>query len=987
MEILWILLLSVIGTSFIWGPILIIYLFVKNRNSKTTAPENQNLERDQKWHDYIASFKTVVTTKQERKLLQALLDGGSRDEYDQTDTANSELQQLEDDAAAGFSAASQTPNVVSLTETGPVSVFEDKVPEPKEAIDNTLLLLYFGAFLLVASVGLFVALGGLDGLTRTIIVAVTAATLYFGGLWLYERSQKLAAAGISFVGSGMIIAPLTGVAWYNLVADMQDGRIIWLVTSLITVGLYAYAFKRIKNDFIAYLLIGSFISSVESSVLTIGLPTYGYAWGLVVVGIALTVINKMRRQSVLLEESAATSASLLVPLSVIGSVALFPEFGSIQLAITLALAGTYYVLLSVWQTKDQLTYRIASQVSFLAALSNVVYANSQSLVSVGIALSIVGAAYVVALAVLRQQSIVAWGISEIAGTTVAIAALLTVTQAWPLIAAMGVGTIMATVIWLRQKNDEALQVAGVLVLLLPFVIGQYALPINFDSIEQLLLSAASAVILFGLTVLSIQKETFKEYYSTATALYWTALGALLLPALVIGTTAMATVVAIMLATSLLLAKLSKDITWLLGTSLVVFIPVGYAIVDAGFESTAFSVTLAVSLIWNIVVSLITRQAFVRWLVVISILLAPVALGAGGLGFTWSAFGYSVGYMLALAACLIARAIARGKLLVSFKVPIASYYTEASQAYIFGYVAAGIAAIGLSLNTDESQWLTTVLLGLVAAAIVVVSKIERQPDVLALLPIVLQIAIFSAFRPDLQDASQIGVTAVIASLAGAISYFVCTSLMKGDDDKAAQLARQTSLYSAYVGPALVLTQSDPSILLPVSLFVAGLLTAHYNWQSNQQNRELSIGVCIAAVHWALYIAGIQNVHVHTHLLALSLAGFAYWRYSLDDKVAYESYLKAIFFVVTVPLVLQSLGNEAGGYYGLILIGEQVLFMLAGVTLPPDSTGHRFLLRWGMWTALAAILFQLRGLGWAFLSLLAIIVIGVAVYRLQKNPQDK
>jgi formate hydrogenlyase subunit 3/multisubunit Na+/H+ antiporter MnhD subunit len=77
----------------------------------------------------------------------------------------------------------------------------------------------------------------------------------------------------------------------------------------------------------------------------------------------------------------------------------------------------------------------------------------------------------------------------------------------------------------------------------------------------------------------------------------------------------------------------------------------------------------------------------------------------------------------------------------------------------------------------------------------------------------------------------------------------------------------------------------------------------------------------------------------------------------------------------------MSGESGGLYGLILIVEQVFFMLIGSML-----GVRFLIQAGLWTGLAAILYQLRGLGWAFMTLLALIVIGVAVYRLQKHPPN-
>lgn len=59
------------------------------------------------------------------------------------------------------------------------------------------------------------------------------------------------------------------------------------------------------------------------------------------------------------------------------------------------------------------------------------------------------------------------------------------------------------------------------------------------------------------------------------------------------------------------------------------------------------------------------------------------------------------------------------------------------------------------------------------------------------------------------------------------------------------------------------------------------------------------------------------------------------------------------------------------------------MLLGMTIR-DS----FVTRWGLYAAVAAVLFQLRGLGWAALAFLAIFIIGLALYRLQKaDASDK
>ncbi|MEO8105027.1 MAG: hypothetical protein ABI602_01690, partial [Candidatus Saccharibacteria bacterium] len=362
-----------------------------------------------------------------------------------------------------------------------------------------------------------------------------------------------------------------------------------------------------------------------------------------------------------------------------------------------------------------------------------------------------------------------------------------------------------------------------------------------------------------------------------------------------------------------------------------------------------------------------------------LLIAPLAIGGGGL-IHWGAAGYAGGYVLVMVACIAARAIARGKLLLSVKVPIASYYTAASQAYVSGYVVAGLLSIGLSLTDAHSQLVTSLVLGTIAGAVILVAKIERNNQLLAVLPVILQGLLFSALRPNIDQSTMIGVTAIVSTLAAVAAYFI-TQLLSPTHDEATQQTLMVSLMTAYIGPALVVNQVHPSMLLPVSLFVAGLLTYRHYSAAQQAYKELSLGVCIAAGLWLLYLAGYTNRHIHTHLIALCLAGFAYWRSVLGDSKSSQGYVQALFLVVTVPLALQSMAAESGGTYGLLLIAEQVGFMVVGV-----SFGQRFLLRWGLWTALAAILFQLKGLGWAFLSLLAVIIIGVAIYRLQKHPPD-
>ncbi len=332
----------------------------------------------------------------------------------------------------------------------------------------------------------------------------------------------------------------------------------------------------------------------------------------------------------------------------------------------------------------------------------------------------------------------------------------------------------------------------------------------------------------------------------------------------------------------------------------------------------------------------------------------------------------------MVSCIAARAIARGKLLLSSKVPISSYYTEASQAYIGGYITAGALAILISLHAEQSRLITTLILGGIALAILLVMRVERNNYLAVCLPVLVQAALFSGLRPDSEDAVFIGITALFSTLAAIGMYVIADSWHK---NKVTHDIRLISVGLAYLGPLLAFSQEQPSALLPLSLLLAGAVTFAYNSDAEQDVKELSLAPCILAIHWFIYLADVTNIHVHTHLLAVFLLGFALWRSDQNDHIGSRKYIQALFLVVTAPLILAGIASESGGTYGLILIAEQVAFMIAGVTF-----GQRFLVRWGLWTALAAILFQLRGLGWAFLSVLAVFIIGIALYRLQKHPTD-
>ena len=171
------------------------------------------------------------------------------------------------------------------------------------------------------------------------------------------------------------------------------------------------------------------------------------------------------------------------------------------------------------------------------------------------------------------------------------------------------------------------------------------------------------------------------------------------------------------------------------------------------------------------------------------------------------------------------------------------------------------------------------------------------------------------------------------------------------------------------------------VLPWTVLLASLTTLHAVWHHQQAVRESVGGFVALAVMMVLHFYGLRNVQVYAHVAALTLAVYAYWRWRRGEHATSDGYIVATLATVTVPLVFQSLGGTAGDLYGWWLLIEQVGIMLLGMVLH-----KKIMIQWGLWIAMAAVLYQLRHLGWAALTVLAVFLIGLAVFRLQRSDRS-
>jgi hypothetical protein len=361
---------------------------------------------------------------------------------------------------------------------------------------------------------------------------------------------------------------------------------------------------------------------------------------------------------------------------------------------------------------------------------------------------------------------------------------------------------------------------------------------------------------------------------------------------------------------------------------------------------------------------------------------PLALGSGN---HWSGEQYAWVFIISMLALILSRAIARGVILTSTKIPLSAYAKTASLSYVVGYVLAGASALLASLSSDTSQLHTSLIIAVLSIFVCVVGWwVEKRSDITALQPLLWQLLLLSIMRPDLSSDS-LPVYLLITTLLAALCY-VISSILIGNARYERFINIQTSqisIITAFIAPFSVMFIGHTVWTMPFGLLVGGIILFDYWRNYAQEYKELATGVVVASLMWFMYLFGVREIQAYTHIVALMFAGFAYWRNYLSNQQESDNYLYLMLATATLPLVLQALSGQAGGLYGWWLLLEQVGFMILGIAIK-----RKFVTMWGLYVAVGAVLYQLRDLGWAALTVLALFIIGVAVYQLQKyNKPDK
>ncbi|MEO6761390.1 MAG: hypothetical protein ABI220_03365 [Candidatus Saccharimonadales bacterium] len=969
----WLILLAVI----------VLVILISRSSPKDSSRSNETRAFNQYWIDFIATYRNVAKTPSEKALVAKMLADLLRQGMpppSETPKAKSEYAQSNEDLGSAEQLASQTGSgdTLPVEDMALVDIMPPQVS--KVELDNASLLLYFGAFLFVASAGLFVAFGGASAVLRTIIILLVSLALYASGVWLYRNRPKLAQAGQAFAGIGVVLAPLVGGALYAYVFNQSHGVFAWLITSIFCLVIYAHALYVFRTALMSYVLIFTFLSLFESGIGMFTVPLYYYGWGLATLGIGLGLLQYYRGWLPELRSASTQSASIFLPISLAASLVLVPSQGATQLGVSLLLAAAFYGLeaLSAKGTEREADATVA-QIGLILGVVAITYGASQSWFAAGVSLLLVNVAQLIFMNLFRLSGTI-WGNFGSVLLVSSLAAVFTTIYYHDLLfVAIVVLIFSSLVLWWRQQREDAYGLAALSWLALPYVAGQLVFgPVS--AAWQTGLSLISLLLLLGMFIgQGKNMRSLPGWQAVATSTYIIGSLSVLVCALFaqpLVTETAAIIVAVMFLT---LRHHEKRDTWADAAGFSLLAPL-----LNGWDSAGVFLTVTLmALISLVLLSIRFRRETLRWLSTGVWLLVPVALGHASVGGDWYTAIYAWAYILAMVGLIISRAVARGVIYISSKVPMSSYARSASLSYVAGYIVAAGLAFVVSLTTPDSRIHTSVILGILGLTTIILSRyIEKRNDLLVFLPILAQAFVLSVIRPG-QDLAATQLFLGISSILAIIFYFSFNKLQQrsGPDIKSLGGPLQVSLVTAFVSPVSIVFGAKPNWVMATGLLLAGLLLQYHVRLGKQSDRELSGAVIVLAVWWLMYFGNIHQLQAYVHVIVAVLALYAYLRYKRGEIVQSDQYLWWMIVVATVPLALQVLSG-AGQLYGWWLLIEQVAIMLLGMAI-----GRKFVTRWGLYIAVAAVLYQLRGLGYAALAFLAIFLIGLAVYRLQKYTDQK
>ena len=242
--------------------------------------------------------------------------------------------------------------------------------------DNSInLLLYVGAFLIVASAAIFVGFqwDAMPGLIKASAFSLVTLAFFMCGI-LFYRIESIKNAGFTFISIASILLPFNGIGWYNFhfkEAGFEIGG-VWLVTSIVCLSVYLFFTVYLQKTQFVYVMSLALLSIVLSIVNIFQMNREFYILGMVFTSFVLFLTNRAlstNREHAISSEPLLVSAHVLLPISLVFGLVFALDQGrllSYETALTLLLSAVFYVLSYVFYKRAEFIF--ACQILFPISL-------------------------------------------------------------------------------------------------------------------------------------------------------------------------------------------------------------------------------------------------------------------------------------------------------------------------------------------------------------------------------------------------------------------------------------------------------------------------------------------------------------------------------------------------------------------------------------------------------------------------------------------
>ncbi len=908
---------------------------------------------------------------------------------------------------------------------------EDKKKRDLQNINTTL---YVASFLLVAAAALFIAVADISVSVRFMGVWLVTIAFYGAGLILHRHVERLRPAAVAFAGTGLALLPFTGIAMYNFV--LPDAAICWFITSLISLAAFVYAASQLENEVLSYLSIAFGISLSLSGVAVLHTGLIWYYVVLILFGSLMTILAQVKPKWLpsYFALPIQKTNNWIVPLTVVASVVAANDLTVTDFWVISLVSAFYYgaVAASSPDVRDVSIFTTR----FLASLTILLMAydvSDSSWVTVGIAMSLVGLIQVLISSVylphrkagsdnnevwlwlgmimqlvapLFVQNDASWDVITTSQLLLVLLSSATLAYCLRRIKLSVFGTValaILPIVWGRQVIEPGLEnhwislifiIFASLVLAVryikqlnnqypsvrPYLIGNFVLFI----VEALLLTvdvssdwgfglwSAATILVYGL--MYIERQPWLSIL--ANGMIWFSIVRFVQPQ--IASHWVALIFIVLASISLGLLSFEKYIKSTHGLVVRPYIVANIALFV--IESLMFTTGVESSwgfMIWSIATIIIyglmylERQAWLSILANIMIWISVMRYIQPSIELYW------VGFIFIVLAAISLVLLSIEKQIEASKPP----FTR--QSMVINYALFTIQSLILTYAMDQNWGFGLWVVATVFTYVLII--LERQPWLILVANFMLLV---SALRlMDIQNVAEQWKALILSWIAFAIFYGVYWLLKLVSQNQYAVYFWWSAIIVAGVINLSSLFGVNHDVVIAAGLGLAVVSSAiAYEGFANNKYEYIDIGVALATIGLQRVLGVTSpdtNVLVYTHWWAFAVALLS-GVYYLDGRHV-EAKAR-----MNIALTFISLfgGLAALGFYGVsdvpyktIFLIEHALILFSGAVL----SRKQFTI-WGAVGVILSVLWMVKDFFYLMLALIALVLIGAAIYALIKQSKN-